>query len=116
MVALYDFIHKLKGWNHFVQRKLQYHRKVLLSSCHLNGHWIHSKTQKIEPPQHAKKAVSDSLGLVGFPIVLVNSVLTLPDGQVKYFEQLNLQKNCEINSAHQKLLGASWNDVWASIC
>ena len=38
---------------------------------------------------------------------LVNSVLNLPDGQVKYFEESNLQKNCEINSAHQKLLGTS---------
>ena len=46
----------------------------------------------------AKKVVSDSPGLVG----LVNSVLNLPDRQVKYFEELNLQKNCEINSAHQK--------------
>ena len=48
--------------------------------------------------QRAKKVVSDSPGLVG----LVNSVLNLPDRQVKYFEELNLQKNCEINSAHQK--------------
>ena len=38
---------------------------------------------------------SDSPGLVG----LVNSFLNLPDGQVKYLEELNLQKNCEINSA-----------------
>ena len=52
--------------------------------------------------------------LVDFAIGLVNSVLNLPDGQVKYFEELNLQKNCEINSAHQKILGASRNDVWAS--
>ena len=52
--------------------------------------------------------------LVGFAIGLVNSVLNLPDRQVKYFEELNLQKNCEINSAHQKILGASRNDVWAS--
>ena len=58
-------------------------------------------------PQRAKKVVSDSLGLVDFTIRLVNSVLNLPDGQVKYFEVLNLQKNCEINSARQKILGAS---------
>ena len=48
--------------------------------------------------QRAKKVVSDRPGLVG----LVNSVLNLPDRQVKYFEELNLQKNCEINSEHQK--------------
>ena len=57
--------------------------------------------------QRAKKVVSDCLGLVDFTIGLVNSVLNLPDGQVKYFEVLNLQKNCEINSAPQKILGAS---------
>ena len=34
-----------------------------------------------------KKIVSDSPGLVDFAIGLVNSVLNLPDGQVKYFEE-----------------------------
>ena len=57
--------------------------------------------------QRAKKAVSDSPGLVDFAIGLVNSVLNLPDGQVKYFEESKLQKNCEVNSAHLKILGAS---------
>ena len=57
--------------------------------------------------QHTKKVVSNSPGLVDFAIGPVNSVLNLPDGQVEYFEEFNLQKNCEINSAHQKLLGAS---------
>ena len=47
--------------------------------------------------------VSDSLGLVDFAIGLVNSVINLPDGQVKYIEEFNLQKNCEINSAHPKI-------------
>ena len=50
--------------------------------------------------------MSDSLGLVDFAIGLVNSVLNLPNGQVKYFEEFNLQKNCEINSAHQKIFKA----------
>ena len=49
--------------------------------------------------------VSDSAGLVDFAIGLVNPVLNLPDGQEKYFEEFNLQKNCEINSAHQKIWG-----------
>ena len=55
--------------------------------------------------QRAKKVASDSLGLVDFAIGLVNSVLNLPDRQVKYVEEFNLQKNFKINSAHQKILG-----------
>ena len=35
--------------------------------------------------QHAKKVVSDNPGLVDFVIRLVNSVLILPDRQVKFF-------------------------------
>ena len=41
--------------------------------------------------------MSDSPGLVDFAIGLVNSVIKLPDGQVKLFEEFKLQKNCEIN-------------------
>jgi len=48
-------------------------------------------------PQRAKKVLSDSQGLVDFAIGLVNSVLNLPDRQVKFFEEFKLQKNCEIN-------------------
>ena len=46
-------------------------------------------------------------GLVDFAIGLVTSVLNLPDGQVKFFEEFKLQKNCEISSAHQNVFGAS---------
>ena len=49
--------------------------------------------------------MSDSPGLMDFAIGLVNSVLNLPEGQVKYFEEFILQKNSEINSAHQKIGG-----------
>ena len=42
-----------------------------------------------------------------FTTGLVNSVLNLPNGQMKFFEEFKLQKNCEINSAHQKVFGAS---------
>ena len=35
--------------------------------------------------QRAKEVVSDSPGLVDIAIGLVNSVLNLPDGQVKFF-------------------------------
>ena len=37
--------------------------------------------------QCAKKVVSDSPGLVGFVIGLMNSVFKLPDGQVMFFEE-----------------------------
>ena len=60
--------------------------------------------------------MSDSPGLVDFAIGLVNSVLNLPNGQVKFLEEFKLQKNCEISSAHQNVSWASCNDVWASIC
>ena len=49
--------------------------------------------------------MSDSPGLVDVAVGLANSVLNLPDGQVKYFEEFKVQKNCEINSTHQKILG-----------
>ena len=57
--------------------------------------------------QHAKKVVSNNPGLLDFAITPVNSVLNLPDGQLTFFEEFNLQKNCEINSAHHKVFGAS---------
>ena len=57
-------------------------------TCHPKK-WVHL--------QRAKKVVSDSPGLVDFAIGLVNSVINLPDGQVKFFEEFKLQKNCEIN-------------------
>ena len=37
--------------------------------------------------QRARKVVSNSLGIVDFAIGLVNFVLNLPDGQVKFFEE-----------------------------
>ena len=49
--------------------------------------------------------MSHSLGLVDFAIGLVNSVLNLPDEQVKFFEEFKLQKNCEINLLIKMLLG-----------
>ena len=57
--------------------------------------------------QRAKKVVSDSPGLVDFAIGLVNSVLNLANGQVKFFEEFKLHKNCVINPAYQNVLGAS---------
>ena len=57
--------------------------------------------------QHAKEVVAKSPGLVDFAIGLVNLVLNLPDGQVEVLEEFKLQKNCEINSAHQNVFVAS---------
>ena len=42
--------------------------------------------------QHAKKVVSDSPGLLDFAIGLVNSVLNLPNGQVKSFVKFQKKK------------------------
>ena len=39
--------------------------------------------------QRAKKVMSDSPELVDFVIGLVNSVVILPNGQVKFSEELN---------------------------
>ena len=51
--------------------------------------------------------MSDSPGLVDIAIGLVNSVLNLPDGQVKFFVEFKLQKNFEIYCARQNPFGAS---------
>lgn len=51
-----------------------------------------------------RNLVSDS---PKFTIGLVTSVINLRDGQVKFFEGLKLQKNCEFNSAHQKVFGVT---------
>ena len=55
--------------------------------------------------QRAKKVVSDSTGLVDIAIGLVNSVLNLPDGQVKFFLEFKLQKNCESSLLINTVLG-----------
>ena len=53
---------------------------------------VHSQSNTHESscnqPQHAKKVVSNSLGLVDFAIRLVTSVFNLLDGQVMFFEEL----------------------------
>ena len=55
--------------------------------------------------RRAKKVVYGSLGLVDFAIGLVNSVINLHDGQVKFVEEFILQKNCEINLLIKTFLG-----------
>ena len=49
--------------------------------------------------------MSDSLGLVDFAIGVVNSFIKLPDGQMKFFDELKLQKNCEVNLLIKTFLG-----------
>ena len=49
--------------------------------------------------------MSDSPVLVNFAIGLVNSVINLPDGQMKVFEEFKLRKNCEINVLIKAFLG-----------
>ena len=53
----------------------------------------------------AKKVLFNSPGLLNFAIGLVNSVINLSDGQVKFFEEFKLQKNCEINLLIKTFLG-----------
>ena len=53
----------------------------------------------------AKKVLFNSPGLLDFAIGLVNSVINLSDGQVKFFEEFKLQKNCEINLLIKTFLG-----------
>ena len=64
--------------------------------------------------QRAKKVVSDSPGLVDFAIGLVNSVLNLPNGQVKFFVKFQKKKRTVKSILLIKnIFGASWKDVWA---
>ena len=51
--------------------------------------------------------MSDSPGQVDFAVGVVNSLLNLPDGQVKFFEEFKLRKNCVINPAYQNVFEAS---------
>ena len=55
--------------------------------------------------QCAKKVVSDSPGLVDFAIAPVNSVLNLPDGQVKYFWGIQPTEQLWNNFCSSKTLG-----------
>ena len=77
------------------------HKRSFLKLFTIFTYFLHASCL----PQRAKKVVTDSPGLVDFAIRLVNSVLNLPDGQVKFFEEFKLQKNCEINLLIKTFLG-----------
>ena len=51
--------------------------------------------------------MSDSPGLVDFAIGLVNPVLNLPKGQVKFWGKFKLQKNCNQYCSSKKFFGAT---------
>ena len=57
--------------------------------------------------QHAKKVVSDSLGLVDFAIGLVIFVLNLPDGQVLFFGEIQITEGLLSILLIKKGFGAS---------
>ena len=47
--------------------------------------------------QRAKNVLSDSLGLEDFAVGLMTFVLSLPDGQVKFFENSNYRRTVYSN-------------------
>ena len=51
-----------------------------------------------------------------FAFGLVNSVLNLPDGQVRFFKEFKLKKTCEMNPAHQKAFWTSRNEFGLVAC
>ena len=81
----------------------------LQTATKLYSNRVTSEKKRIHTPplslQRAKKVVSDSPGLVDFAIGLLNSVINLPNRQVKFFEKFKLQQNCEINLLIKTFLG-----------
>ena len=55
--------------------------------------------------QRAKKVLSDSLGLEDFSVGLMTFVLSLPDGQVKFFENSNYRRTVYSNLLIKELSG-----------
>ena len=59
----------------------------------------------IAPQQHAKKVVSNSLGLMDFAFGLVNTVLNLPDREVNFLGKFKLQKDGNQSCQSKRVLG-----------
>ena len=57
--------------------------------------------------QHAKKVMSDSLGLVDFAVGLVIFVLYLPDGQVLFFGEIQITERLKSILLIREGFGAS---------
>ena len=64
-----------------------YDELFFLGKCGVKRSRLGSSQFLTSNRQHAKKVVSNSPGLVDFPIALVNSVFILPKGQVMYFKE-----------------------------
>lgn len=47
--------------------------------------------------------MSDILGPVDFAFGLINSLLDLPNGQVKFFKKFKVQNNCNLQSCPSEL-------------
>ena len=92
--------HIHNGWSRRLQ--FSFYRCNSGPSCSKQDYDNPELQQKL-PSQHAKKVLSNSPGLVDFAIGLVNSVLYLPDGQMKL--KFKLQKNCGINLLIKTFLG-----------
>ena len=72
---------------------LQHH--VLVRRTEKKMKIMHVRCLVQEIKKEAKKVVSDSEGRVDFAIGLMNSVLNLPYGKVKFFSRIQkFQKNC----------------------
>ena len=71
----------------------------------LKFYYCSARSKQHASMQCVKNVVSDSPRLVDLAIRLVNSVINLPDGQVKFFEESKLQKNYEINQLIKTFLG-----------
>ena len=81
----------------FYYNTFTYYNTIHLKNIHQNYKKRKTRLGTQLLTQRAKKVVSDSPGLVDFPIRLVNSVLNLPDGPGKqrFFGELKLQKYCK---------------------
>ena len=75
--------------------------------------WGTNNLIKKDTLQSVKKVVSDSSGLVDFAIRLVNPLLNLSEGQVKFFGKFKLQKNYNQGCSSKKFWG-HLKDSWAS--
>ena len=75
----------------------------------------HSNTQTGKETtlvQRAKNIVCDSPGLVDFAIGLVNSVLNLPEGQVRFLRNSNYRRFVKSLLLTQKFVGLAEITFW----
>ena len=80
-----NFSRRLKSKNHLVQDNKQYHRKVLLSSFHLNGHTLgfHPQTQNYNRLYSIINSTTEEYNLVAFVYECSHCSISFPDSKVK---------------------------------